>query len=358
MKLQKGLNLATLTLVGFMTVACNSGGGGEAKYAQGLEAGKQQGYKQGYDEGYDDGFADGDEAGYKRAKDFFISADYLKGFDDGKKVGQTEGYNQGYNVGKTDGINQGYKNGYDDGYDDGDLDGYDRGYDDGYDDGNASSTGDRAAYDRGYNDGHSDGYDDGADDGYDLGYDDGMKDGYDIGYDDGFDDGSLSVGKSKALKGYANLLSMFHNDLIDYNKIKAPKQTKRGLVANGKLLLSETSLTNKDTMKKQAAVEQYLVIEMAKQVKGKFGLSDDRSLKIAKAANHFRKQSSKRALTAEDTNAYASEILGSDFAAITKAYEAGAKGNFGPMNAAIEKAAQKNETSPEKMSEIMSKFLM
>lgn len=363
MKLQKGLlNLATLSLLGFMSVACNSGGGSSSdRYAEGLAAGKQQGYAEGYDVGYDDGYADGDEAGYQRAKDFFASSDYNQGFADGKAVGVSEGYNNGYNVGKTDGVNQGYTNGYNAGYDDGDADGYDRGYDNGYDDGyydgGSSSSG---GYNEGYNAGYNVGYDDGADDGYDLGYDDGFGDGYDIGYDDGWDDGyyGFSVGKTKKLQGYSNLLSMVHNDLFDYSKIKAPQQTKKGLVANGRLILSEVSMTNKDTLKRAAAVEQYLVVEMAKQVKGKFGLSAERSLKVAKAANHFRKFSTKRALTAEDTNAYATEIIGSNFSQITKAYESGMKGDLSSFNAVIDRAAEKNETSPENMAMIVTKFFM
>lgn len=334
MKAQKAMSvLATLSILSF-AVACNSGGGSTSdRYAEGFAAGKAQGY----DEGYDDGYADGDTAGYERARALFQSADYTTGFNAGKQAGLAEGYSQGYNVGKTDGYNQGktagYNLGYDDGYDDGTADGYDLGYDDGYDDGAA--------------------------DGYDLGYDDGYSDGYDVGYDDGFDDGyGLSVGKTGKLAGYADILSAFHNDLIDYSKIKAPKATSRGLVANGQLLFSEASQTNKDTLKKAAAVEQYLVVEMAKQVKGKFGLSAERSLQIAKAANHFRKQSTARALTADDTQAYAEEIVGANFKSIGKAFDASMKGDISGLNSIMEKAAEKNGTSPEKMTEIVTKLFL
>ncbi len=355
MKLQ---NLAVLSFAGLMAVACNSSSSSD-RYAEGLEEGKKLGYQTGYDEGYDDGYVDGDAAGYARAKAFFASADYNRGFAEGKQVGIQEGYSNGYNVGKKDGQSVGYTNGYNAGYKDGDADGYDRGYDDGYDDGYYDGGKSSTAYTAGYNAGYDDGYDDGMDDGYDLGYDDGFDDGYDIGYDDGFDDGyGLSVGKTKNLQGYSNLLSMVHNDLFDYTKISAPKQTKKGLVANGRLILSEISLTNKDTLKRAAVVEQYLVVEMAKQVKAKFGLSVDRSVKVAKAANHFRKFSTKRALTAEDTNAYAVELIGVNFSQITKAYESGVKGDLEAFNSVIDKAAQKNETSPEKMALIITKFFM
>jgi hypothetical protein len=146
--------------------------------------------------------------------------------------------------------------------------------------------------------------------------------------------------------------------MIDYSKIKAPKQTKRGLVANGRLLFSETSTTAKDTLKKAAVVEQYLVVEMSKQVKGKFGLSAERSLQIAKAANHFRKYSTKRALTSEDTDAYASEIVGANFSEITKAYEKGVRGDLSGFHSVMEKAAEKNGTSPENMSAIITKLFI
>jgi hypothetical protein len=327
MKTQKSLAvLATVSLLG-LSVACND------RYAEGLAAGQAQGYAS----GYDDGYADGDEAGFERARVYFASADYNSGFRDGQTAGIRTGYDQGFAAGRVQGRTEGYSVGF--------------------------TEGGAASYDRGYNDGLGDGYDtgydDGAADGYDLGYDDGLADGYDIGYDDGVADGmGLSVGKTKKLQGYANLLSMVHNDLFDYSKIKAPVQTRRGLLVNGTLLMSETSLTNRDTLKRAAVVEQYLVTEMAKQVKGKFGLSAERSLKIAKASNHFRKFSTTRALTADDTNAYAEEILGADFKAIEKAYTQSLRGNVSELNNVLEIAAEKNGVSSEKMGEIMTQLFI
>lgn len=322
MKAHKGLAiLATVSMLG-LSVACSD------RYAEGLADGKAQGYE----EGYDDGYLDGDEAGFARAEAFFATADYNSGFAAGKTAGIAIGYTSGKNDGLAIGYDLGYDDGaadgYDDGYDDGALDGYDMGYDDGMADG----------YDMGY--------DDGMLDGYDIGYDDGFADGYDVGYDDGY---GFEVGKTKALKGYANLLSMAHNDMFDYSKIAAPKHTAKGVVANGKLLFEETSLTNKDTLKRAAAVEQYLVVEMAKQVNGKFGLSAERSLKVAKASNHFRKFASKRALTNEDTNAYVSEMIGSNLSTIEAAAKAG------DMSSVIEAAAKKNGSTPEKMAELLAK---
>ena len=368
MKVQKAISvLATLSILSF-AVACNSGDSDD-RYDEGFAAGKQQGYQEGYDTGYDDGYVDGDAAGYARAEAYFASQDYNTGYADGRASGLSEGYNTGYTDGKNDGLAEGYNNGYNAGYTDGDADGYERGFSNGYDDGVAD--GGAGQYSAGYNAGYSDGYDSGALDGYDLGYEEGEDAGWSAGYDVGFEDGrvvgynegfndgyGLSVGPTPKLVGYADVLSAFHNDLIDYSKIKAPRQTKRGLVANGKLLLSEVSMTNKDTLKRAAAVEQYLVIEMAKQVKGKFGLSAERSLKVAKAANHFRKYATKRALTSEDTNAYATELVGVNFKTIEKAYENTMKGDTSDLQNVLEKAAEKNGVSPEKMGEIMAKMFL
>lgn len=345
------------------------------KYDKGFQEGRAQGQAEGYEVGYDEGHADGDEAGYERARVYFESAGYDQGKIDGGKVGYNQGYASGYTVGYNETKPAAYSSGYSQGKIDGDADGYERGYDNGYDDGwdrkydenydrgydAAYRVSESSAYGRGYDDGLDDGYDigysDGEDDSYDIGYDDGFDDGYDVGYSDGSWD-AFSIGKSKALKGYANLISLAHNDLIDYSKIKMPKATRRGLEANGKVLFSESSLTNKDTMKRLAVAEQYLVVEMAKQVKGKFGLSSERSLKIAKAANHFRKYSTKRALTSEDTNAYASEIIGSDFRAIEKAYDQARHGDITGFTGVLARAADKNGTTPENVSIILAKYFM
>lgn len=333
-------------------------------YKDGLKEGKAIGYQEGYQVGYDEGYAEGDTDGFERAKAYFESAGYEEGFADGNAAGISQGYNQGYTVGKNEtyqgAYNTGYNDGYEDGYDDGEYEGYQNGYDDGFDTRYTQvyNQGYSAGYSEGEDDNYSSGYSAGEYAGYDLGYDDGFTDGYDVGYDDGFYDGSLSVGKSKKLKGYANVISLAHNDVFDYSKIPSPKVTRKGISVNGRVLLSEVSLTNKDTLKRAAVVEQYLVIEMAKQVKGKFGLSAERSLKIAKAANHFRKQSSKRALTSEDTSAYATEVIGSDFTQLYAAYEETLKGDVLSFNSVLERAAEKNSTSPENISLILTKYFM
>lgn len=342
--MMKHLNLATLATASMLVLSVSCAD----KYQEGFDAGKKQGYEEGY--------ADGDADGYERAKEYFATADYNDGFNDGKTAGIAIGYasgkSDGYNLGKADGYTQGYNvgksDGYNTGYGAGKSAGYSLGYDDGYDDGTVHG------YDLGFDAGYDDGYDDGKTAGYTIGFDEG----YDAGYEDAETYYGFSVGPTKSLRGYANILSMAHNDIFDYKKIATPIETKRGILVNGQLLMSEVSLTNKDTLKRAAVVEQYLVTEMAQQVKAKFGLSADRSMKIAKAANHFRKYASKRALTSEDTNAYAVEILGNNLTSIESAVESARKGDLSDMNQVLKNAAEKNGTSPEKMTEIVTKLFI
>lgn len=348
------------------TVACKS------KYEKGFEAGNAQGYADGYDDGYVDGDKDGYEQGMADGEAYYGAATYDDGVSDGIKVGTPIGYAQGYSVGRAEtygpAYNQGKIDGYQPGYNAGKTAGYNLGYndgdEDGYDDGFAAG---RAtiqgqinwAYNTGYNNGYDDGYDDGwyAGDahGYNDGYDDGFDDGYDIGFDDGWD-AALSVKPTGAMKGTSNVLSMVHNDLFNYSKIQAPKQTKRGLVAGNKLIFEETSLSNKDLERKAAAVEKYLVNSMASQVKGQFNLSSERSFQIAKVANHFRKQGTTRAVSEADSNAYAKEILGANFKEIEAAYKGVLKGEKAQLSQVLDQAAQKNGTSPEHMSSLMFKL--
>ncbi len=357
-----------------LSVACKS------KYEKGFEAGQDQGYTEGYDDGYVDGDKDGYDRGMADGEEYYTSATYEDGVSDGMEVGLSIGYNQGYNVGynetygpaysqgKADGYQPGYNAGRTAGYNQGYNEGNADGYDDGFDDGRATIQWQiNWAYDDGYDDGYEDGYDDGwyagdahgYNDGYGDGYDDGFDDAYDIGYDDGWDAAyysSLSVKPSKSMKGTSNILSMVHNDMFNYAKIPAPKQTKRGLVAGSKLIFEETSLSNKDLEKRAAAVEKYLVSSMASQVKAQFGLSNERSSQIAKVANHFRKQTSSRAISEADSNAYAKEILGANFKEIETAFKGSLKGDQAQLGQVLEQAAQKNNTTPEHMSSIMYKI--
>jgi flagellar biosynthesis/type III secretory pathway protein FliH len=370
-----------LVVVGCLAVltACNSGGGGSDRYQEGFDAG--------YDQGYDDGYSDGDADGYERARVFFQSQDYTRGFSDGQAYGFNLGYTQGYDVGKVEGISigrtqgydTGYNDGYTDGFGDGEVVGYNRGYDDGYDDGRLDGSDPgaiTAAYNNGYNDGYTDGYvdgdavgysdgyndgyDDGAFDGYDIGYTDGFDDGYVIGYDDGFYDGSgFSTGslKVKTQNAQTKMLNSVYKGIVDMSKIPKIKSTSKGLVAGGKLIFEETSLGVKDLQTRAAIAERFKIQQMAGQIQKRFALeSFERSVQIAKIANHWAKFSSSRAMTADDAQAFTEELAGSDLTTIGQAYKAAIKGDASLLDNVIQNVAMKNKTSVANASLIMSKL--
>lgn len=355
-------------------VGCND------RYQEGFTAGQTQGYSEGY--------ADGDADGYTRGETYFSNhTTYEHGYADGNAIGLRTGYNQGYGVGLSEGRQigfaqamadgtydrgyaagdtAGYRDGYSDGYDDGNDDGYDDGWDDGrariqWQVTNAYNNGYNSGYDDGYDDGawtgYDDGYDDGFDDGYDMGYDDGFDDGYDWGFDDGYDAAlGLSVGPIKAASASAkaNLLSKVHNDLVNYAKIKAPKATARGIEANGRLIFEETSMGSKDLEKRAAAVERYLVSEMGKQISARFGLSQERSMQIAKVSNLWRKYASSRAVTDADASAYSEALIGVNLKQVEGAVRDSMKGDSASLNELLKQAAEVNGTSPENVSRIMN----
>lgn len=376
-----------------MVTACND------RYQEGFSAGKT--------EGVTAGRADGDRDGYARGEEFFSTRNtYEAGQADGQAAGYTVGRAEGFASGLTDGRATGFQRAIDDGtYDtayasgnaaglvrgraDGRTEGYADGEDDGFDDGQDSIRADiDRAYDQGYDSGYSsgefwgrldgesdgradgteDGYADGYDDGYDVGYSDGDYDGYEDGYDDGYYDGyqdgdddynaGFSVRKitAQSASSRANLLSKVHNDLIDYSKIRALKQTARGLEANGRLVFEEASMGSKDLEKRAAAAERYFVGQVANQIKGRFGLSAERSLQIAKVSNLWNKFATSRSVTDADADAYSQALIGVNLKDVERAVKDSMEGRPAALNGLLETAAQVNGTSPENVSRIMNQI--
>ncbi len=326
-------------------------------YAQGQTDGYSQGYAQGvldagnldYNDGYNDGYADGDTAGYNRGYNDGSSVGYTSGYSDGYTDGDADGYVDGYNAGVADG----YNTGYDDGFDDGVLVSYDVGYDDGVNDGYDVGVSD------GYNNGFDDGYDVGVDDGYDIGFDDGYDVGYGDGYGIGFDDGWYAAGGSSSDKRSAAqaLTATFLNDLIDFDKMKSPKQVLTD-PSNKKLLLSSTAGMTVDTKKKKAILNKYIVGAMKNQLITKFGLSEKRSHQIAKLANHMIKASNSGELNMTTVNSFSEKVLGSNFSKMQDAFKKSIKGNSKELNSIVNKAAELNEITPEHTQKIMGQLFL
>jgi hypothetical protein len=190
--------------------------------------------------------------------------------------------------------------------------------------------------------------------GWSFGYDVGYVDGW---YSFGFKPGSNLRSSTASQSRMGNLVSMLTNDLVDVSKIKAPKLTADGkLVVNGKVIFEDTVLVSRDVEKISAAAEKYLVAMMGKQINAKFGLSIDRSMKVAKISNHWRKFSTSRAITDKDASAFSDQLIGANIKDIEVAVKKSMQGEAGDLNTLISKAAQVNGTTPEHISMIMNQL--
>ncbi len=346
--------------------------------SEGYADGYTDGEASGYDTGYSFGEVQGYQAGYQQALVDHANPEYWQGYDDGYVAGDNqEAYDRGYGNGVQDGYNTGYNTGYNNGYDEafneGHADGFDDTYNTGYIDGLVD--GELAGYDIGYDDGlqdgydtgfydgdavgFSDGYDFGIDDGYDIGFDDGYGYGYDDGYNVGFDDGWFAAGgSSSGKKAQAQkLVGSFLNDLIDFDKMKTPKQVLTD-PTNKKLLLSSTAGMTVDTKKKKAILNKYIVGAMKNQLITKFALSEKRSHQIAKLANHMIKSSNAGEMNMGSVNTFSKRILGANFKEMQDAYKASLTGNSAQLNKIVKKASELNEITPDHTQKIMSQLFL
>jgi hypothetical protein len=95
---------------------------------------------------------------------------------------------------------------------------------------------------------------------------------------------------------------------------------------------------------------------MAAKLASEFGLSDDRSIKVAKLAASWNKLSQTRALTNADADAFSQELSGVSIADMENAEKAMIGGSMSEMNAVLSRAAEVNGTSSENMNAIMMKL--
>jgi len=132
--------------------------------------------------------------------------------------------------------------------------------------------------------------------------------------------------------------------------------TFSGAGTSSNLVFEKTAGSTKDMEKAAALVEQLKTEEMASHLASEFGLSDDRSIEVAKLASSWQQLSKSRALTNADADAFAQELAGVNFAEINNANKALMGGSTAELNQVIQKAAEVNGTTPENMSLIMTKL--
>jgi hypothetical protein len=122
------------------------------------------------------------------------------------------------------------------------------------------------------------------------------------------------------------------------------------------MVFEKTTASSKDLEKAAAFMEAYQVETMAANLSAQFGLSEERSIKVAKLASTYNKLSQTRALTNADADAFSQELAGVSIADMENAEKAMIGGSMAEMNAVIAKAAEVNGTTTENMNSIMMKL--
>ncbi len=122
------------------------------------------------------------------------------------------------------------------------------------------------------------------------------------------------------------------------------------------MVFEKTSASSKDLDKAAAFVEAYSVETTAATIAAEFGLSDERSVQVAKLAASWNKLAKSRALTNADADAFSQELAGVSMADMESAEKAMINGSASEMNAVLAKAAAVNGTTSENMALIMSKL--
>lgn len=89
-----------------------------------------------------------------------------------------------------------------------------------------------------------------------------------------------------------------------------------------------------------------------------FGLSEERSFEVASTLNHMNKVKNKRSLTNNDWDIVTKKLFGFDYQTGKKALENHIKGESENLDSLIEKAALKNNTTPEHVQELISDYLL
>ena len=120
-------------------------------------------------------------------------------------------------------------------------------------------------------------------------------------------------------------------------------------VTVGGVVLEETQSNSKDLEKLGANIEA-VEVESIKDKLLSYGLSNDRTEKVARLANSYKKILNKRGLNSREKNMFTKELLGLSFdeaaAEMVEDYEG-----------LIERAADRNETSPEAIKELINTMM-
>ncbi len=125
----------------------------------------------------------------------------------------------------------------------------------------------------------------------------------------------------------------------------------------GEFVFEQTEATMKDLEKAGALKEAWKTAKVSELLSAKYGLSEERSEKVAKMMSQWEKLSKQRQMTDADANVFSKEVLGVDITAAKDAFEGSAAGDNASLNNLIEKAAEVNGITPEHMNGLVSEMI-
>lgn len=114
------------------------------------------------------------------------------------------------------------------------------------------------------------------------------------------------------------------------------------------------SSASKDLESIAASTSEASKAGLADAISMRYGLSEERSLKLADLAVAWNKIEGSREMTEADRAVFSKEALGASVTDFEKALEKKAKGNPSDYKSLIQKAANQNSTSPEQAEKILN----
>ena len=120
-------------------------------------------------------------------------------------------------------------------------------------------------------------------------------------------------------------------------------------------IFSESVESPKDVEAIGANIENVKTERLEEVLNISYGLSAERAHSVAKNISAYQKLSSKRSLTEKERNFFSSELLGVSF---KNAQNALTSGDTQDLNDLLDKAADKNGTSPEQISIILNEVFL
>ncbi len=125
-------------------------------------------------------------------------------------------------------------------------------------------------------------------------------------------------------------------------------------VAGSGNVYEETTPTTKDLEKMGAVLESVKYADLSKNLVEKYGLSEERSFKVAKLASEWSRLSKSRSMTDADAENFSKGVVGFKISDAEAAYSRLQNGDSTQYNDLMNQAANLNGVSPEHMRSIVA----